>query len=322
MLGIYNILAQRYNLQPEQSVLVIYDDKKQTIARGFMSMSRQIGARVKGIKLGKRRFEGKINGILRTIEQGGFDLYINVFEAKVEETKYRIALTRAESEAGGAIGHGPGITKRMVSVAVDYNDLNCKATALKKILNGAVYADIKSKRGTDIRLYIKDRKFLDDVSDNSSVSNIPCGEIWCAPVEGKGDGVIVSDGSIGSLGLLPQPLVLEVSDGHWNRMYWLYDRKKNRALMRKITSALTIDEGARNIGEFGIGLAPFEVSGNMLQDEKAAGTIHIAFGDSSFYGGNNTSKTHMDLLVRSPTVTAHYARKKPRKFMEKGKLIL
>jgi len=321
-MGIYNILAHRYSLQPKQSVLVIYDDKKKAIARGFMETSRQIGAQVRGIKLGKRRFEGKLNEIVSAIKTGHYDLFINVFEAKVEETKYRIALTKAESDTGGAIGHGPGITKSMVSVKVDYRDLARKAKTLKRILKGASYVRIKTRLGTNIKIYIKGREFLDDITRKSGMANIPCGEIWCAPLENMGGGIMISDGSIGSLGLLPQPLRLEIVDGRLTDIRWLEHDNRNRVLMRKIKKALTIDEGAGAIGEFGIGLAPFEISGNMLQDEKAAGTIHIAFGDSSFYGGKNKSRTHMDLLVRDPTVTAYYPKKKSRKFMGKGKLIL
>jgi aminopeptidase len=322
MSGIYNILSQRYNLQPDQSVLVIYDDKKESIARGFIDISRQIGARVKGIKLGKRRFEGKLDEIMAAIKRGGYDLFINVFESKVNETPYRLALTRAESAAGGAIGHGPGITRSMVKVPVNYHDMIDKARKLRRILKKATHVKIWSRLGTDLTVHIKGRKFLDDIMRTSRVSNIPCGEIWCAPIETKGDGVMVSDGSIGSLGLMPQPLYLKVEAGRLVEVRWLRHRKRNRVLLKRIRDAFNSDEGASIIGEFGIGLAPFDLCGNMLQDEKAAGTIHIAFGDSSFFGGRNKSGSHMDLLVRSPTVTAHYARGRPRKFMEKGRLLI
>jgi len=322
MSGIYNILSQRYNLRPDQSVLVIYDDKKKAIARGFIDISRQIGARVKGIKLGRRRFKGKLDEIMATIKRGSYDLFINVFEAKVEETPYRLALTRAESAAGGAIGHGPGITRSMITVPVDYNDMIEKARKLRQILKKATHVNIRSRLGTDLEVHIKGRKFLDDIMRTSKVSNIPCGEIWCAPIETRGDGVLISDGSIGSIGLLPQPLLLRVEAGRLTEIRWLRHKNRNRILLKRIRDTFNSDEGASIIGEFGIGLAPFRLCGNMLQDEKAAGTIHVAFGDSSFFGGKNKSRSHMDLLVCSPTVTAHYAKGRPRKFMEKGRLLL
>jgi leucyl aminopeptidase (aminopeptidase T) len=321
MSGIYNILSQRYNLQPRESVLVIYDDKKESIARGFMDISRRIGAHVTGLKLGKRRFEDRFDNILTTIKKGRYDLYINVFESKSEETRYRLALTKAESDAGGTIGHGPGLTQHMVSVKIDYADLSDKADRLRAILKGASRVRIETRLGMDLTVHIRGRKFHDDIQRRSRISNIPCGEIWCAPVETKGGGVLIADGSAGSIGLLPQPLRIGVDHGRITDMRWLNDPRRNATMLRKIRSILTIDDGASIFGEFGIGLAPFDLSGNLLQDEKAAGTIHIAFGDSFFYGGKNKSKTHFDLLVRNPTVTAFFAGGRRRTFMARGKLI-
>ena len=71
MLGIYNILAERSNLQPNQKVLVVYDENKKAIARGFIHTSREIGANVKAIKLGAKRFEGgKMAEIASTVRKG------------------------------------------------------------------------------------------------------------------------------------------------------------------------------------------------------------------------------------------------------------
>jgi hypothetical protein len=325
MLGIYNILSQRYKLRPEHSVLVIYDERKKAIAKGFIDIGRRIGARVRGIQLGKKRFEdGRMMGeIFSAIRKGCYDFFINIIDAKVEETDHRIRLTKLEGDAGGRIGHAPGITRSMVDVVVDYRELGEKARKLGKILDGADRVTIKSRLGTALEIFIKDRKFMNDVGIDSRMSNIPCGEIWCAPVEHRGGGIMISDGSVGSLGLLPQPLVVKIKEGKAVHVEWLRRKGRNRRLMKKILEAMSIDEGAGCIGEFGIGLAPFDITGNMLQDEKAAGTIHIAFGANDFFGGKIKSKTHLDFLVRRPTVTAHYTSgKKPRKFMEKGKLLL
>ncbi len=323
MLGIYNILAQRYNLQPDQKVLIVYDEKKKAIARGFISTSREIGASVKAIKLGEKRFEGgKMAEITSTVKKGRFDLFLNLLEAKVEETDYRIKLTKLEMASGGSVGHGPGITQSMVHVKVDYDELMSKAKNLKKLLKGSTHVKISSKLGTNLKVAIKGRKFLDDIMRSSRLANIPCGEIWCAPIENKADGVLIADASASSMGLLPQPLVIDVAGGKIKGMRWLRHPGKNRVKLATARKAFSLDEGASTIAEFGIGLVPYDISGNMLQDEKAAGTIHIAFGDNTFYGGRNSSQTHIDLLVRAPTVTAYYPSKKAKTFLRGGKLLL
>lgn len=54
--------------------------------------------------------------------------------------------------------------------------------------------------------------------------------------------------------------------------------------------------------ELGIGLNPAirRLTGNSLFDEKAAGTIHVAIGDSSIFDGPIMSETHADMVTQAP----------------------
>ena len=67
----------------------------------------------------------------------------------------------------------------------------------------------------------------------------------------------------------------------------------------ELLAALDIDEGARFVGELGIGCntgitRPMR---NILYDEKMAGTIHLAVGASyPKVGGTNVSSLHWDLI--------------------------
>lgn len=69
-----------------------------------------------------------------------------------------------------------------------------------------------------------------------------------------------------------------------------------------------MDEMASMIGELGIGLNPnARLTGNLLEDEKAFRTVHIAFGNNQdMPGGKNSSKTHRDYLIKQPTLTVTY----------------
>lgn len=58
-----------------------------------------------------------------------------------------------------------------------------------------------------------------------------------------------------------------------------------------------------NVAEFGIGINPkASITGNILEDEKALTTIHIAFGDNSGFGGRVSVPSHQDGIVRDPSV--------------------
>ena len=57
------------------------------------------------------------------------------------------------------------------------------------------------------------------------------------------------------------------------------------------------------VAEFGIGTNDrARLSGVILEDEKVMGTIHIAFGDNKSMGGSVRVASHLDGLVKQPTV--------------------
>ncbi len=60
---------------------------------------------------------------------------------------------------------------------------------------------------------------------------------------------------------------------------------------------------ARNLAELGIGANPAaHLIGNILEDEKVAGTVHIALGDNSTFGGNVIVGIHLDGIITKPRV--------------------
>ena len=62
---------------------------------------------------------------------------------------------------------------------------------------------------------------------------------------------------------------------------------------------------SRNIGELGIGLNPAaNITGNMLEDEKAFRTCHFAIGEN--YDGDAPALIHFDGLVKNPTIKIKY----------------
>jgi len=60
-------------------------------------------------------------------------------------------------------------------------------------------------------------------------------------------------------------------------------------------------ERARTIAELGIGTNPqARLQGNLMTDEKIAGTIHVAIGRNDFLGGKNLAPVHIDCVVSEP----------------------
>jgi leucyl aminopeptidase (aminopeptidase T) len=88
--------------------------------------------------------------------------------------------------------------------------------------------------------------------------------------------------------------------------------------------ALLVDEMASQLGELGIGLNPnAKITGNLLEDEKAGETLHLAFGHNlDMVGGKNSSCNHRDFLMKKPNLTVKYQNGKERLIMKNGEIIV
>ena len=106
-----------------------------------------------------------------------------------------------------------------------------------------------------------------------------------APIETKGEGVLVVDGVIADFKVMDEPLKIVFKDGRITETAGP-DAAQFDAFVAQF------DDTAKNVCEFGIGLV----------DEKVFGTIHIACGNNLFMGGQQDCNMHYDMIVREPTV--------------------
>lgn len=168
-------------------------------------------------------------------------------------------------------------------------------------------------------LGLNGRKFIGDVGvGTGEMCNLPCGEIYCAPLETEASGLVVFDASIGDIGLLKHPLKVFIAKGRITKF-----ESDDKELVNKIIVLTEFDEDAKIIGELGIGINTSAViSGNMLEDEKVKGTAHIAFGNNADFpgGGNNHSQIHRDYLFYRPTMEATFADGTKKVVMREGEL--
>ena len=138
-------------------------------------------------------------------------------------------------------------------------------------------------------------------------------------MEDSAEGVIVSDGSVGDLGAVPANLSIQVNGGKISELSC-----NDSGFLQRVKELTSVDEMASVIGEFGIGINPLaRITGNLLEDEKAGKTAHIAFGNNeTMPGGRNDSKTHRDFLFHKPTIEVSYADGHKKAVMKDGDLTL
>jgi len=321
--SVYQAMKELFKISSDDKVLIISDIHCKTIANAFSEACTKIGCEVETfeIKEQSRPLKEPPEELIKLLS--GKSIVLNVFKAYSEEIPFRIKwIFKVEENKLIKMGHMPGITEAMMlgSVNVNYVEMQNSAESILKFLKDAKQIHITTEEGTDLVLGLKGRNFIGDVGVKpGEMCNLPCGEIYCAPLETEADGVVIFNASIGDIGLLKDSLKVYLTKGRITKF-----ESKNKELEKKITDLQSVDEDSKMIGELGIGVNPGAViTGNMLEDEKALGTAHLAFGNNADFpgGGNNNSKIHRDYLFFRPTIDVVYNNRSSRKIMDKGILI-
>ncbi len=319
-----NAMNSIMGLNSSDNILILTDVHCKNISNAFKQAGFSKGCKVDVYRIDeKSRPLQEIPEVLISLLKGK-TIVLNIIKAFPKEIQFRIKWIFKVKENGRIkCAHMPGITESMMTegpLNVDYNDMKAKANSLLTLLKNAETLHITTDQGTDVILGIKGRKFIDDIFiAEGEMANLPCGEIYCAPEEKSADGLVVFNASIGDIGLLKTPLRVFLKGGKIHKL--VSDDPK---LVQKVIELTNIDEDAKIIGELGIGInSGARITGNMLEDEKAIGTAHIAFGNNEDFpgGGKNRSKIHRDYLFHRPTIEAFYADKTSRTIIHNGNFL-
>jgi aminopeptidase len=169
-----------------------------------------------------------------------------------------------------------------------------------KAFDGAEEIRITADDGTDLTFSTKGRRFLkddglitkDDVERGDVGLNIPCGEVFTAPLENSANGnIFYPKASIRGHGLA-KGLRLYFEKGLMTH----FEAKEGEKYLQDFLAEGTGD--VNRIAEFGIGCnrEAIDTNGFILIDEKIFGTIHIAIGWNVGYGGKTNASSHLDFI--------------------------
>jgi len=238
----------------------------------------------------------------------------DVFVAPTSKSLSHTQARKAASDGGARGATLPGVTASMLArlMACDFETLQRRSAELARLLTAAGEARITCPRGTDLRLDLTGRDGIADDGDltgERAFGNLPCGEGFTSPLGAEGRMVT---GCLASIGLpLGEPPVLTIEDG---KLLSASQPEGDRLL-----AALDAAGGqGRNVAELGIGTNErAELTGNILEDEKILGTVHVAFGASAGIGGTVSVPVHLDCLILEPTLEIGGDR-----VLERGHLLL
>ncbi len=168
-----------------------------------------------------------------------------------------------------------------------WRKISAEQQEMVEYLKGRKHVRIRGT-GTDLSFSIEGRSFI----NCDGHENMPDGEIFTSPVEDSVEGEIRFSYPVCEGGREIEDIRLRFESG---RVVEASAAKNEEYLLEMLDT----DDGARRVGEFGIGNNPGidRFTKAILFDEKIRGTIHLALGLSlPETGGVNKSAIHWDMI--------------------------
>lgn len=290
-----NVLVSCLDAKAEEQVLVIADDSSLKIGRALYEGAKALGCEAVLTVMRERAVSGQEPPEIVATAMKAADIVVVPTTQSLTHTNARIEAAKA----GARIATMPGITEEMFyrgAMTADYKEIEKLTSKVTAMLTKAETARIE-KDGHILTFLLKGRNGIPSpgVYKNPGQSgNLPSGEAYIAPVEDGTNGEMIIDGSMVGIGKLDAPLRVTVKDG---RLQSITGPKSEKL------DILLANERNAVVGELGIGTNEEAIlSGIILEDEKVYGTVHIAFGTNTSFGGKNHADCHLDGIILKPTL--------------------
>lgn len=258
----------------------------------------------------------KAEDVISRNRKDAVDVVIGLSNYSTSHTRFRDFLTR---RAGARYASMPLFNPDMFfgAMTVNWKTLAKRTRDLAKKVNEALYIEISTPNGTRLRLNKEGREIGTDtgiLTKRGSFGNLPAGEVYLAPLEGTAAGRLVIEWA--PTHKLEYPVTFIVKKG---RVTEVRGKDSYRDI---IEGKLNENEEFRNIAELGIGTnEKANRPDNILESEKILGTIHIALGDNSSFGGKVRTPFHQDFIFFRPTVKLIFRDKRKELVLDKGRLL-
>lgn len=285
-------------LQPDETLLVVTDEIKRDIGLALHEAGKDLCRESILVDIQSREINGQEPPALVAELMQKVDVVVCPTAKSLTHTDAR----RDAVKLGVRVGTMPGITiDTMVRcLGADYDKIISLTNYFAEKMKGVSVIRVVTRKGTDISMPVKDRKIIPStgvLKNKGDSGNLPSGEVYLAPWEGQSNGRVVIDGSMAGLGMLTEPITVEVRNGYAEE---ISGGEQAARLVEMLDKA---GRDARAVAEFGIGTNYKAIlTGKILEDEKVFGTIHIAFGNNLTMGGNIAINSHLDGLVKEPDV--------------------
>ncbi len=237
----------------------------------------------------------------RAIVAAGMARVANIIIALSNNSTSHTNFRKLACHAGARFASLPHFDPEMfgTSMTVDWQALAARTAKLVEAVNRAAWVYVECPNGTVMHICKKGRHAEGDdglLTADGAFGNLPAGEAYLAPLEGESHGTMVIEW--GPTAKLASPLTLTIADGKVVRI------DGNDPLKQRLEAKFAENPHCRNLAELGIGTNDkASRPDNVLEAEKILGTIHLALGDNTGFGGTVAAPFHEDYVFYQPTVT-------------------
>lgn len=186
------------SVRSRENVLVITDPARMKIAEALVEASDNVGGETVLMCMRARTRHGEEPP--KPVERA-----MMASDVVLAPTTYSLTHTQARlraCRAGARVATMPMITEEMMqrgAMLADYQKVRKLTLKIADLLNSASGAEINTPAGTDLVLDISGRTSIPDTGifhNRGDFGNLPAGEAFIAPIEGKAKGRVVVDGSM------------------------------------------------------------------------------------------------------------------------------
>lgn len=224
--------------------------------------------------------------------------------SKGKELFIQVRVPTEENAMSEGIDYEIYKTSMYNALSIDLKKLKKDCTELVSKLNGKNKVTIYTGENNTLSFNLENRQWHKD----DGTGDVPCGEVYIAPIEESAEGEI----------LIPQ-VILEGEKLSNVRLEFKLGKLVNCSSKELMEFIKQFPGDNDIIAEFGIGLNE-NIQGLIgcdVIDEKCKGTAHIAVGMNDIFGGKNSSPLHMDFIFTPVKIEVD-----GELLMEKGNIII
>jgi leucyl aminopeptidase (aminopeptidase T) len=292
--AVRTVVESCLGVQQGEDLVIVVDRTTEALGAALQQAAAGLGAESVTCVMEAREVDGQEPPAAVAAALAAAQVFVAPTRRSLSHTRAR----KAASEAGARGATLPGVTEDMLArlMACDFPLMAKRSRAVADLLGAADEARVTCPLGTDLTLDLRGREGIADDGDLTTAGafgNLPCGEGFVSPLGGEGT---VQAATLASLGLPDLPVELTVRDGR------LADAAREWGARWTALMDAAGEQG-RNLAELGVGTNErARLTGNILEDEKMLGTVHVAFGASAGIGGTVAVPVHLDCLIQDATL--------------------